>query len=59
MLTIFSLYEFVTTLLLFYALVFGLKTCGILAPRSVIKPTPPALEGKVLTTIVKSMPPHV
>ena len=38
---------------------FGLKTCEILAPRPVIKPTPPALEGKVLTTIGKSMSSHV
>ena len=30
--------------------VFGPEACGILAPRPVIKPTPPALEGEVLTT---------
>ena len=29
---------------------FVLKVCGILAPPPGIKPTPPALEGKVLTT---------
>ena len=29
---------------------FGHKACGILAPQPGIKPTPPALEGKVLTT---------
>ena len=29
---------------------FGHKACGILAPQSVIKPAPPALEGEVLTT---------
>ena len=29
---------------------FGPKACGILAPHSGIKPAPPALEGKVLTT---------
>ena len=28
----------------------GHKACGILAPRLGIKSTPPALEGKVLTT---------
>ena len=26
------------------------EACGILAPQPGIKPTPPALEGKVLTT---------
>ena len=29
---------------------FGHETCGILAPRPGIEPTPPALEGEVLTT---------
>ena len=29
---------------------FGHKACGILALQPGIKPTPPALEGKVLTT---------
>ena len=29
---------------------FDPKTCGILAPQPGIKPTPPALQGKVLTT---------
>ena len=29
---------------------FGHKACGILAPQPGIKPTPPTLEGKVLTT---------
>ena len=29
---------------------FGRKACGILAPRPGIEPTPPALEGEVLTT---------
>ena len=29
---------------------FGHKACGILAPRPGIEPTPPALEGKFLTT---------
>ena len=43
--------EFVTTLLLFYVvLVFGYKTCGILAPQPGIKLSLPALEGEVLTT---------
>ena len=49
--TIFKVFiEFVTTLLLFYVLVYGHEACGILAPRPGIEPTPPALEGKVLTT---------
>ena len=30
--------------------VFGCEACGILAPRPGIKPTPPELEGEVLTT---------
>ena len=29
---------------------FGHEACGILAPQPGIEPTPPALEGKVLTT---------
>ena len=29
---------------------FGREACGMLAPRPGIEPTPPALEGKVLTT---------
>ena len=28
---------------------FGSEICGILAPQPMIKPTPAALEGKVLT----------
>ena len=43
--------KFVTIFILFYVLVFwGYKACGILTPQPGIKPTPPALEGKVLTT---------
>ena len=44
--------EFVTTLLLFYVFgfFFGPQACEIPAPRPGIKPTPPALEGQVLTT---------
>ena len=38
--------EFVTVLLLFYVLLFGLKVCGILAPQPGIE----SLEGEVLTT---------
>ena len=42
--------EFIA-LLLFYALFFfGHKAHGILAPYPGIKPTPPAMEGKMLTT---------
>ena len=56
--TIFKVFiEFVTVLLMFYVLFFfffffpfGCEAWGILAPRPGIKPTPPALEGKVLTT---------
>ena len=50
--TIFKvLIESVTILLLFYVFrVFAHKACGILAPRPEIEPTPPALEGEVLTT---------
>ena len=42
--------EYVTVLLLFYVLVFLLKSMWILGPWPGIKPEPPALEGKVLTT---------
>ena len=42
--------EFSTILLLVYVLVFGLKTCGILAPKPGTEPTASALEGEVLTT---------
>ena len=44
--------EFVTILLLFHVSFwfFGPEACGILAPWAGIKPTPPAVEGKVLTT---------
>ena len=42
--------EFVTILLLFYVLVFGVKAGGILAPWPGMEPAPPALEGEVLTT---------
>ena len=40
--------EFATVLLVFFF--FFCKGYEILAPQSGIKPTPPALEGKVLTT---------
>ena len=42
--------EFVTILLLFYALVFGHESRGILALWPGMEPQPPALGGKVLTT---------
>ena len=42
--------EFVTILLHFMFWFFGPEACGILAPRPGFKPTPPALEGQVLTT---------
>ena len=41
--------EFVTILLLYYVVFFGLEACGILTPQPGIEPTPPALEGEVLT----------
>ena len=49
--TIFKVFiEFITIMLLFYVLAFGPEACGILASRPGIEPTPPALEGEVLTT---------
>ena len=45
-----AFFEFVTILLQFCVLVFGLEACGILAPRPGIKHSPSALEGGVLTT---------
>jgi len=43
--------EFVTIFLLFYVLEFlATRHVGFLAPRTGIKPGPPALEGKVLNT---------
>ena len=49
--TIFKVFiEFVPILFLFYALFFfGHEACGILASQPCIEPTPPALEGEVLT----------
>ena len=52
--TIFKVFtERVTISLLFFMFCFGLfdhKACGISAPGLGIEPTPPTLEGKVLTT---------
>ena len=49
--TVFKLFiEFVTILLLFYVWCFGPDACGVLAPWPGIEPSPPALQGKVLTT---------
>ena len=50
--TIFKVFiEFITILLLLFMFwFFSQEACGILAPLPGIKPTPPALEGKVLTT---------
>ena len=55
--------EFVTVLLLYFVTIlllqywvffmfwfFGHEACGILATQPGIEPTPPALEGEVLTT---------
>ena len=41
--------DFVTILLLYYVVFFGLEACGILTPQPGIEPIPPALEGEVLT----------
>ena len=41
---------FFTILLLLHVLVFWLEAYGILALQSEIRPTPPAVEGEVLTT---------
>ena len=47
--TIFKTFiKFVTKLLPFYVLVFGCKTCGILAPQPGIDPTAPAVEVQSL-----------
>ena len=40
---------FIECVTLLLVLCFGVLARGILAPRPGIKPTPPALEGKVLT----------
>ena len=50
--TIFKVFiEFVTVLLMFYVFgFFGHEAGGILAPQPGIKPSPPALEGNILTT---------
>ena len=51
--TIFKVFiEFDILLHLFYVLsFFGHKACGILAPQPGKEPTPPALEGEVLSTV--------
>ena len=55
--TIFKVFtEFDTILLLVFFVFFfmfwffGCEACGILAPQPGVEPTPPALEGEVLTT---------
>ena len=50
--TIFKVFTgFVTILLLLFMLwFFGPEACEILALQSGLQPTPPALEGKVLTS---------
>ena len=42
--------EFVTILIVFYVLIFGHKTCGILIPWPGIESSLHALGGEVLTT---------
>ena len=44
-------------IVLFYALVFGHKALGILAPQPGIESVPPALEGEVLTIGIPGSPP--
>ena len=55
--------ESVMILLLFFFLAsvlrFGCEACGILALQSVVKPTPPTLEGEVLTTGPPGKPPNL
>ena len=49
--TIFKAFNFLQHYFYFFMfLFFGHKACGIIAFQSRIKPTPPALEGEVLTT---------
>ena len=43
--------EFVTILLLFHVLFFGLEVHRILAPQAGIEPAPPASKGKVVTSL--------
>ena len=38
---------------------FGHETCGILAPQPRVEPTPPALEGEVLTTGLPGKSPQI
>ena len=48
--TIFKVFiKLITILLLCYFWFFGHEACGFLAPQPGLKPTSPALEGKVLT----------
>ena len=55
--TIFKVFtESVTILSLFY--VFGHEACGILVPWLGIEPTPPAIEGEVLTAWTIQGSPH-
>ena len=48
--------EFVTVLLLSYALFFGQEACSILTPQPGTEPAPPALEGEFLTTAPPGSP---
>ena len=45
-------------IVLFYALVFGHKALGILAPQPGIESVPPALEGEVLTIGIPAKSPQ-
>lgn len=49
--------EFFRTLLLFYGLVYWPRGMWDLTSQAGIKPTPPALEGKVLATGLPGKPP--
>ena len=48
--------EFVTVLLLSYALFFGHEACSFLTPHPGTEPAPPALEGEFLTTAPPGSP---
>ena len=48
--------EFVTVLLLSYALFFGQEACSILTPQPGMEPAPPALEDEFLTTAPPGSP---
>ena len=50
--------EFITTLLLFYVLIFGPEACGALVPQPGIELALSALEGEILTPGPPGKPLH-